>query len=65
MAAAQVALAWVHHQGTRLGLPVVPIPGTKKVAYLEQNVAALDLTLDDVDFAALDPIADAVTGGRY
>ena len=42
---AQVALAWVHAQGERLGIPVVPIPGTKRVTWLEQNVAALDVTL--------------------
>src|SRR6266849_9355605 len=32
---AQVALAWVHGQGERLGVPVVPIPGTKRVKWLE------------------------------
>ena len=41
--AAQVALAWVHGQGARLGVAIAPIPGTKRVRWLEQNVAALDL----------------------
>src|ERR1700729_2017710 len=51
---AQIALAWVHGQGERLGIPVVPIPGTKRVKWLEQNVAALDVLLTPDDLAALD-----------
>jgi aryl-alcohol dehydrogenase-like predicted oxidoreductase len=65
VAPAQVALAWVHGQGARLGLPVVPIPGTKRVKWLEQNVAALDVQLDETDLAELDPLADQVVGTRY
>ena len=64
-APAQVALAWVHGQGARLGLPVVPIPGTKRTTWLEQNVAALDLVLTDDDLAVLDPLGAQVVGGRY
>nr|WP_268904118.1 aldo/keto reductase [Candidatus Frankia alpina] len=44
VSAAQVALAWVHGQADRLGVPVVPIPGTKRRRWLEQNAGALDLT---------------------
>jgi aryl-alcohol dehydrogenase-like predicted oxidoreductase len=62
---AQVALAWVHGQGDRLGIPVVPIPGTKRVKWLEQNVAALDVTLTPDDLAVLDPLGDRVVGARY
>ena len=62
---AQVALAWVHGQGERLGVPVVPIPGTKQVKWLEQNVAALDITLTAGELAVLDPLADQVVGARY
>jgi aryl-alcohol dehydrogenase-like predicted oxidoreductase len=62
---AQVALAWVHAQGERLGVPVVPIPGTKRVKWLEQNVAALDVTLTPADRAVLDPLGDQVVGARY
>ena len=62
---AQVALAWVHGQGERLGIPVVPIPGTKRVKWLEQNVAALDVTLTPDDLAVLDPLGDQVVGARY
>ena len=46
----QIALAWVLKRS-----PVMlPIPGTSKVAHLEQNVAAASITLSDDDFAALD-----------
>jgi aryl-alcohol dehydrogenase-like predicted oxidoreductase len=62
---AQVALAWVHGQSGRLGINVVPIPGTKRVTWLEQNVAALDVVLDDADLAELDPLGDKVVGSRY
>jgi pyridoxine 4-dehydrogenase len=49
-APSQVALAWVLKRS-----PVMlPIPGTSKVAHLEENVAAVDITLSDEDFAALD-----------
>ncbi|MEP7026470.1 MAG: aldo/keto reductase, partial [Actinomycetota bacterium] len=62
---AQVALAWVYAQGERLGVPMVPIPGTKRVKWLEQNVAALDVTLTGAELAALDPLGDQVVGARY
>lgn len=64
-APAQVALAWVCEQGPRLGIPVVPIPGTKRVRWLEQNVAALNLRLDEAALAQLDPLGDLVAGARY
>ena len=62
---AQVALAWVSAQSERLGVPVAPIPGTKRVKWLEQNVAALDVTLDDEAMAELDGLGAAVVGARY
>ena len=62
---AQVALAWVYAQADRLGVPIVPIPGTKRVTYLEQNVAALDVTLTPDDLDRLNPLADQVVGARY
>lgn len=46
----QVALAWV----LRRSRVMLPIPGTGKVAHLEQNMAAADIALSDEDFAALD-----------
>lgn len=46
----QIALAWILKRS-----PVMlPIPGTSRVVHLEQNVAAVDITLSDEDFAALD-----------
>ena len=62
---AQVALAWVSAQGERLGVPVAPIPGTKRVKWLEQNVAALDVTLDDEALRELDGLGAAVVCARY
>jgi aryl-alcohol dehydrogenase-like predicted oxidoreductase len=64
-APAQIALAWVYAQADRLGVPVVPIPGTKRVKWLHQNVAALDLTLSADELAVLDPLAQQVVGARY
>ncbi len=65
VAAAQVALAWVYAQAERLGLPVVPIPGTKRVRWLEQNVAALEVRLTEQDLAELDALGTQVVGARY
>jgi aryl-alcohol dehydrogenase-like predicted oxidoreductase len=58
---AQVALAWV----LGLGDDVVPIPGTKRLAYLEENLAADDLRLTDSDLADLGRISGQVVGARY
>jgi aryl-alcohol dehydrogenase-like predicted oxidoreductase len=65
LAPAQVAIAWVYAQQERLGIPVVPIPGTKRVKWLEQNIAALDVTLTPDELARLDPLGSQVTGARY
>jgi aryl-alcohol dehydrogenase-like predicted oxidoreductase len=62
---AQVALAWVYAQEKRLGVPLAPIPGTKRIKWLEQNVAALDVTLTPAELAILDPLASQVAGARY
>ncbi len=61
--AGQLALAWVLAQGQ----DVVPIPGTKRVHYLEENVAAASVVLTDGDLAELEASfpADAVVGERY
>jgi aryl-alcohol dehydrogenase-like predicted oxidoreductase len=59
----QLALAWVMAQGD----DVVPIPGTKRRSYLEQNVAAAELTLSDEDLARIDEAAPVgfASGDRY
>jgi aryl-alcohol dehydrogenase-like predicted oxidoreductase len=61
--AAQLALAWVLAQGD----DIVPIPGTKRRTYLEQNVAALDVALTTGDLARLDRALPpgAAAGTRY
>jgi aryl-alcohol dehydrogenase-like predicted oxidoreductase len=63
----QLALAWVLAQGPRHGLGVAPIPGTKRVRYLEENVAAADVELTSGDLAALEQAVPrgAVVGDRY
>ncbi|KAJ7182956.1 NADP-dependent oxidoreductase domain-containing protein [Mycena crocata] len=60
----QVALAWLLAQGE----DVIPIPGTKKIKYLEENLAAAKLTLSAEDIAAIRKLAvdaDAQQGERY
>lgn len=57
--AAQIALAWVLAQGEDL----IPIPGTKRVKYLEQNVAAVDVQLTPTDLLELGKIRSY--GERY
>jgi len=65
VAPAQIALAWVYAQQERLGVPLAPIPGTKRVKWLEQNIAALDITLTEDELAVLDPLGSQVSGARY
>jgi aryl-alcohol dehydrogenase-like predicted oxidoreductase len=59
--AAQLALAWVLAQGEDL----VPIPGTKRRKYLEQNAAAADVELTEQDLARLDQELPPTAGDRY
>jgi aryl-alcohol dehydrogenase-like predicted oxidoreductase len=66
--ATQLALAWVMAQDRRAGNPgVVPIPGTKRVSYLEENAAAADVELTDEELRRLDEVAPrgAAAGDRY
>jgi aryl-alcohol dehydrogenase-like predicted oxidoreductase len=58
---AQVALAWVLAQGE----DVVPIPGTKRVRYLEENVGAVDLSLTAADLDKLSTALPSAVGARY
>ncbi|CAM8914866.1 hypothetical protein QQ045_032332 [Rhodiola kirilowii] len=59
----QLALAWVHHQGT----DVCPIPGTTKIENLESNIGALSVSLTAEEMAELEILAsaDTVKGDRY
>jgi aryl-alcohol dehydrogenase-like predicted oxidoreductase len=58
---AQLAIAWVLAQGE----DVVPIPGTKRREYLEQNARAVDVELTDEDLARIDAELPEVAGDRY
>ncbi|SOE06982.1 aldo/keto reductase [Streptomyces sp. Ag109_G2-15] len=58
---AQLAIAWVLAQGEDL----VPIPGTKRRTYLEQNAAAADVELTKEDLARIDAELPEVAGERY
>ncbi|MBB3725678.1 aldo/keto reductase [Nonomuraea dietziae] len=61
--AGQLALAWMQYRGD----DVVPIPGTRRRQYLEENLAALDVELSGEDLAAIEAAAppDQVAGTRY
>lgn len=60
---AQLALAWVLAQGDN----IVPIPGTKRRKYLQENIGALDVMLTSEDLARIEEVAprDAFAGSRY
>jgi aryl-alcohol dehydrogenase-like predicted oxidoreductase len=59
----QLALAWLLAQGS----DVIPIPGTKRVKYLEENLGALDVQLSDADLDRIEEVfpAGAASGERY
>jgi aryl-alcohol dehydrogenase-like predicted oxidoreductase len=57
----QLALAWVLHRGPHF----VPIPGTKRVSYLEENLAAADIELSDEDVQRITDAVPAAAGERY
>ena len=63
VSAGQIALAWLLHKGS----DIVPIPGTKRRTYLEENVAAADVVLTPTEMAALDAALapERVAGPRY
>lgn len=59
----QLAIAWLLHQGA----DIVPIPGTKRVGYLEENLGAADIELTEDDLARIEEAMPkgAVSGARY
>jgi aryl-alcohol dehydrogenase-like predicted oxidoreductase len=59
----QLALAWVHSQGT----DVIPIPGTTSIAHLDDNLGARNITLSPEEKAEIDEIfrPEKVVGDRY
>ncbi len=64
---AQLAIAWTMAMGRRAGAVVVPIPGAKSRAHLEENIGAATIELTEDDLAAIDRIAPpgAASGTRY
>ncbi|PPS90353.1 aldo/keto reductase [Streptomyces sp. MH60] len=61
----QIALAWVHQRAQVHGLPVIPIPGTRKPTRVAENTAATRIVLTDDELSSLEPIAEKVAGDRY
>lgn len=61
LAPGQIALAWALHKGD----DIVPIPGTKRRTYLEQNLAAANVSLDLTEIDRLDRAMTQVAGPRY
>ncbi|MDF3212582.1 aldo/keto reductase [Mesorhizobium sp. M7A.F.Ca.CA.001.09.2.1] len=63
----QVALAWLLAKGDGFGIDIVPIPGTKRRKYLEENVAGAAIKLDAAEMAALDEALapGKISGPRY
>ena len=62
--AAQLSLAWILHRGDQF----VPIPGTRRIAHLEENAAAADIVLTPAELGEIDrlfPPAGAVAGARH
>jgi aryl-alcohol dehydrogenase-like predicted oxidoreductase len=63
VSASQLALAWVLGRGS----DIIPIPGTKRIKYLEENIAAAEVSLTPEDFARIEAAfpVDAAAGQRY
>ncbi|WP_211453199.1 aldo/keto reductase [Collimonas antrihumi] len=61
VSSSQIALAWVLQQGD----DIVPIPGTKRRTYLEQNAGAVEVTLDQSETTLLENALQQVAGERY
>ncbi len=57
----QIALAWLLSKGN----DIVPIPGTKRLHYLEENCAATRITLSAVEIEQLEATVSSATGARY
>ncbi|MFK4542687.1 aryl-alcohol dehydrogenase-like predicted oxidoreductase [Streptomyces tendae] len=61
----QIALAWVQQRARVHGLPVIPIPGTRKPTRVEENTGATRIVLTEDELSLLEPIAEKVAGDRY
>lgn len=58
---AQIALAWLLHKGKQ----IVPIPGTKRRIYLEENASSVMIRLSDIEMKTLNDALPPTTGPRY
>ena len=61
---AQVALAWIYDKGRALGVAVSPIPGSRFIERVDENLAAAGIRLDAAHVERLDALADRVVAGR-
>jgi aryl-alcohol dehydrogenase-like predicted oxidoreductase len=63
----QLALAWVLSKASRHGIEIVPIPGTKRVKYLQENMLALEVALTPEEISSLEAVfpVGAISGERY
>ncbi|MGW7281608.1 aldo/keto reductase [Streptomyces sp. NPDC054844] len=61
----QIALAWAQQRARVHGLPVIPIPGTRKPTRVAENAGATRIVLTEQELSLLEPIADKVAGDRY
>jgi aryl-alcohol dehydrogenase-like predicted oxidoreductase len=59
--ASQLALAWVMAQGE----DIVPIPGTKRIKYLDENLGSTDIKLSEAELKEIQEALPAVAGDRY
>ncbi len=62
---AQVALAWLRYRAGELGAASVPIPGTRRAARVDENLASLSVSLTAEQLDALNAAGDSVSGNRY
>jgi aryl-alcohol dehydrogenase-like predicted oxidoreductase len=63
----QLALAWVLSKASSHGVKIVPIPGTKRVKYLQENMLALEVVLSPEDISRLEAVfpVGSISGERY
>jgi len=62
---AQLSLAWLFHRASKLGVSVMPIPGTTKIANALSNIASLKISISDEESKLLESLAEQVVGDRY
>jgi aryl-alcohol dehydrogenase-like predicted oxidoreductase len=62
---AQLSLAWLFHKGVEMGVAVIPIPGTTKIANAISNLGSVSIQISKDDCKLLESLADQVVGDRY